>query len=39
MKPQGWFFLLLSWTFIVGLCAFCFRHMFEQRRRRRTHHS
>ena len=34
MKPEGWLFLGLSWGFIVGLCIFCFRHMFRQSKRR-----
>lgn len=23
MTPGGWLFLALSWTLIIGVCAFC----------------
>lgn len=32
MTPSGWVFLVLSWSLILGLCVFCFRHIFHQRR-------
>ena len=34
MTPAGWIFMTVSWTLIIGLCAFCFRKLFEQHRRR-----
>ncbi len=31
MTPAGWFFLVLSWGFIVGLAVFCFHRVFRQK--------
>ncbi len=33
MSPAGWVFLAVSWGFIIGLCLFCFRRMFQTRRK------
>lgn len=30
MKPGGWIFMILSWSFIIGLAVFCFRTVFKQ---------
>ena len=35
MKPSGWVFMAVSWSGIILLCAYCFRQMFEQHRRRK----
>ena len=34
MKPEGWFFLIVSWSFITGLCIFCLQRVFHQHQRR-----
>lgn len=31
MKPGGWFFLILSWSFIIGLTIFCFVRVFSKK--------
>ncbi|MDP2924411.1 MAG: hypothetical protein Q8O30_11965 [Candidatus Omnitrophota bacterium] len=30
MKLAGWIFMILSWSFIIGLATFCFRTIFKQ---------
>ncbi|MFA5008673.1 MAG: hypothetical protein WC546_05585 [Candidatus Omnitrophota bacterium] len=30
MKLSGWIFMILSWSFIIGLGIFCFRTVFRQ---------
>jgi len=30
MKLSGWIFMMLSWSFIIGLAAFCFRATLKQ---------
>lgn len=32
MKPSGWLFLGLSWTFILWLCGFCFGRLLRRGR-------
>jgi hypothetical protein len=32
MKTGGWVFLILSWSFIVGLVAFCFFKIFTKKK-------
>lgn len=30
MNIWGWFFMLISWGFIIGLAAFCFYRVFVE---------
>jgi len=31
MNMGGWIFMILSWSFIIGLGVFCFSRIFGQR--------
>ena len=31
MNVGGWVFIVLSWGFIIGLCAFCFWKIFSKK--------
>lgn len=30
MKPGGWIFMILSWSFIIGLLIFCYSRIFSK---------
>lgn len=30
MKSSGWIFMVLSWTMILGMAAFCFSRIFKK---------
>ena len=30
MKLSGWIFMIISWTFILGLATFCFTRIFKK---------
>ncbi len=32
MRISGWFFLIASWSFIVGLTCFCFYKIFAKKK-------
>ena len=32
MTIGGWIFLVLSWSFIIGLCCFCLRRTLRKPR-------
>ncbi len=32
----GWIFMLLAWTFIIGLNIYCFSHIFHEKKAKIT---
>lgn len=32
MRLSGWFFLVMSWGFIIGLVVFCFYRIFTKKK-------
>ncbi|MBI5050564.1 MAG: hypothetical protein HZC11_06795 [Nitrospirae bacterium] len=30
MKPSGWIFMIISWSFIIGMLIFCYSRIFRK---------
>jgi hypothetical protein len=30
MRLSGWIFMLISWSFIIGMCMFCYSRIFKK---------
>jgi choline-glycine betaine transporter len=30
MKLSGWIFMIISWSFIIGMAIFCFSRIFKK---------